>query len=63
MNKQPRRAADGYEVLVVILLGIILLVKLEPTNPSQPVISPILAVLVIVLMTASVCQWFYSRDH
>lgn len=62
MNKQQHRAADGYEVLVVILLGIILLVKLEPTNPDQPGIAPILAGLVIVLMTASVCQWYYSRN-
>ncbi len=61
MNNQPRRAADGNEVLVVLLLGIILLIKLEPTNPSQPVISPILAVMVIVLMTASVCQWYFCR--
>lgn len=57
MNK----TADGYDLITALFLGALVLIELKPiTNNTDP-LTLLVSGLVIVLLTASICQWVYNR--
>ena len=54
------RNAEALETIAVVLLGVVLLITLEPVSTTQLMFAGILAGLVMVMTVISIWQW---RHH
>ncbi len=61
MSKIPLQNAEEVETIVIVLLGVLLLITLEPVSATQIVLGVILAALVVVF--ASVDLWEWRHPH
>lgn len=61
MRQNPLHNAEQFETIAVVLLGIVILLTLEPISELRLICAGVLAALVIGLTGLSI--WHWRRDN